>query len=85
MLLYGLASSSTTIDTNITGIVMREMLQNLLHPLMTSNAKVIRFNVHHSFATSANAIVGRSAHIAFLDSDIFIEKFMNVCALKYFA
>ncbi|KAH7974906.1 hypothetical protein HPB49_021286 [Dermacentor silvarum] len=35
--------------------------------------------------SSANSLIGRAAHIAVLDSELFIEKFMVVTGLKYFA
>ena len=47
--------------------------------------RLIRYDVHHAIAPhSANSIIGRAAHIAVLDSEIFIEKFLSVSALKYF-
>ncbi len=67
------------------GIAYREMVNNLLHPLMSkSSIKLIRYDVHHSLASNANALIGRAAHIAVLDSELFIEKFMVVTGLKYF-
>jgi len=50
-----------------------------------SSIKLIRYDVHHSLASNANALIGRAAHIAVLDSELFIEKFMVVTGLKYFA
>jgi hypothetical protein len=49
-----------------------------------SSIKLIRYDVHHSLASNANALIGRAAHIAVLDSELFIEKFMVVTGLKYF-
>lgn len=68
------------------GIAYREMVSNLLDPLMSApHAKLIRYDVHHALSSNANALIGRAAHIAVLDSELFIEKFMVVCGLKYFA
>ncbi|PIK43011.1 hypothetical protein BSL78_20128 [Apostichopus japonicus] len=43
-----------------------------------------RYDVHHNLQTSANTLIGRAAHIAFLDSELFLEKFLMVSAVKYF-
>lgn len=69
-----------------TGIAYREMVANLLHPLMSNGSvKMIRYDVHHALAANANSIIGRAAHIAVLDSELFLEKFFVVSGLKYFA
>uniref|UniRef100_A0A182K403 DUF676 domain-containing protein n=1 Tax=Anopheles christyi TaxID=43041 RepID=A0A182K403_9DIPT len=44
-----------------------------------------RFDVHHALPHTANALIGRAAHIAVLDSELFIEKFLLVAGLKYFS
>ncbi|RWS08660.1 hypothetical protein B4U79_09985 [Dinothrombium tinctorium] len=62
------------------------MVTNLIQPLIDKpNAKLIRYDVHHSLSSNANSLIGRAAHIAVLDSELFIEKFMVVVGLKYFA
>jgi len=61
------------------------MVTNILHPLLKSNTKLVRYDVHHAISThSANSIIGRAAHIAVLDSEIFIEKFISVSGVKFF-
>jgi hypothetical protein len=61
------------------------MVTNLLHPLLKSSTKLVRYDVHHAIPShSANSIIGRAAHIAVLDSEIFIEKFISVSGVKYF-
>ena len=61
------------------------MVANLLQPLiMKSDLTLIRYDVFHALQNTANSFIGRAAHIAVLDSEIFIEKFMTVAALKYF-
>lgn len=49
-----------------------------------SELTIARFDVHHALPHSANALIGRAAHIAVLDSELFIEKFLLVAGLKYF-
>jgi hypothetical protein len=67
------------------GEAYREMVMNILNPILANGVKLIRYDVHHAIAPhSANSIIGRAAHIAVLDSEIFIEKFLSVSALKYF-
>lgn len=65
------------------------MVHNLLGPVMARSGKscqFVRFDVHHALPTNtANSLIGRAAHIAVLDSELFIEKFMVVTGLKYFS
>jgi len=72
---------------DITGIgaIYAEMVQNILGPLIESKStQVVRYDVHHALPNTANALIGRAAHIAVLDSEVFIEKFITVAAWKYF-
>ncbi|XP_071835909.1 protein FAM135A-like isoform X2 [Apostichopus japonicus] len=72
-------------DRSIYGIIYAEMLNNLLEPIITSpHVTLVRYDVHHNLQTSANTLIGRAAHIAFLDSELFLEKFLMVSAVKYF-
>ena len=61
------------------------MVNNILQPIVyNSSITVIRYDVFHALPNTANSLIGRAAHIAVLDSELFIEKFMTVSALKYF-
>ena len=61
------------------------MVTNILQPLVfRSDITVVRYDVFHALPSNANTMIGRAAHIAVLDSEIFIEKFLTVAALKYF-
>ncbi|KAJ6635761.1 Protein FAM135A [Pseudolycoriella hygida] len=72
-------------DTSNLGIVYREMVHNIIAPMLArSELNIARFDVHHALPHSANALIGRAAHIAVLDSELFIEKFLLVAGLKYF-
>lgn len=67
------------------GAAYREMVHNILYPIMSaSGVSLVRYDVHHALPPTANALIGRAAHIAVLDSELFIEKFMLVAGLKYF-
>ena len=67
------------------GAIYMEMVTNILQRILKSpRTTVIRFDVFHSLGSNANTLIGRAAHIAVLDSEIFLEKFLAVCAAKYF-
>ncbi|KRX78199.1 Uncharacterized protein T06_230 [Trichinella sp. T6] len=65
------------------GTVYGEMVKNLLEPVVRSGRTLtVRYTVMHSpvIDTGSAYLLGRTAHIAVLDSDIFIEKFLSVSA-----
>ncbi|MEQ2167983.1 hypothetical protein GOODEAATRI_009628 [Goodea atripinnis] len=45
---------------------------------------LVRQNVFHALPNTANTLIGRAAHIAVLDSELFLEKFFLVAGLNYF-
>ena len=68
------------------GSVYQEMVNNIMTPVL-QNPKINlrRYHVVHSLSTAtANAFIGRAAHIAVLESEIFLEQFFLVAALQYF-
>ncbi|XP_018014414.1 uncharacterized protein LOC108671384 [Hyalella azteca] len=72
-------------DTSVMGAAYREMVSNLLQPIISSSSvTLVRFDIHHALPSTANSLIGRAAHIAVLDSELFIEKFFLVTGLKYF-
>ncbi|XP_076685204.1 protein FAM135A isoform X1 [Andrena cerasifolii] len=72
-------------DTTDQGAAYRDMVHNILYPVMSSSGvSLVRYDVHHALPATANALIGRAAHIAVLDSELFIEKFLLVAGLKYF-
>ncbi|XP_070555676.1 protein FAM135A-like [Ptychodera flava] len=72
-------------DTSVYGAIYGEMINNILKPLIKNeDISFIRYDVVHALQNTANSLIGRAAHIAVLDSEIFIEKFMTVCGLNYF-
>ncbi|XP_076368045.1 protein FAM135A-like isoform X2 [Tachypleus tridentatus] len=73
-------------DTSVQGAVYREMVKNILQPILDKpHVNFIRYEVHHALPSNPNSLIGRTAHIAVLDSELFIEKFLVVCGLKYFS
>lgn len=66
--------------------VYKEMLDNIMNPLMVQEEiNINRYSVYHPMSSSANTFIGRAAHIAMLDSELFLEKFILITASKYFA
>lgn len=72
-------------DTTALGSAYREMVHNVVSPMLARRElTLVRYDVHHALPHTANALIGRAAHIAVLDSELFIEKFLVVVGLKYF-
>ncbi|CAM9652779.1 unnamed protein product [Lampetra planeri] len=67
------------------GAVYADMIANLLGPVLASErCRLVRYDVVHALPNTANSIIGRAAHIAVLDSELFLEKFLLVRGLEYF-
>ena len=61
------------------------MVHNILSPILARGGVTLaRYDIHHALPSNTNALIGRAAHIAVLDSELFIEKFLIISALKYF-
>ncbi|XP_054841891.1 protein FAM135B [Eublepharis macularius] len=68
-----------------TGPIYAEMINNLLRPVIgAKDCTLIRHDVFHALPNTANTLIGRAAHIAVLDSELFLEKFFLVAGLNYF-
>ncbi|NXH09289.1 F135A protein, partial [Bucco capensis] len=75
----------TALKDKQSGPIYAEMIQNLLLPvLQNKDCSLVRYNVINALPNTADSLIGRAAHIAVLDSEIFLEKFFLVAALKYF-
>lgn len=75
----------TALKDKHTGPVYTEMVNNLLQPVVEAkDCTLIRYNVFHALPNTANTLIGRAAHIAVLDSELFLEKFLLVAGLTYF-
>ncbi|XP_014911739.1 protein FAM135B [Poecilia latipinna] len=76
---------TTALKDRTTGPVYTEMINNLLQPVVEAKeCHLIRQNVFHALPNTANTLIGRAAHIAVLDSELFLEKFFLVAGLNYF-
>ena len=61
------------------------MINNLLEPIIRNpSIKFVRYNAFHNIPSSTNNFIGRAAHIAILDSELFVEKLILVSVAKYF-
>ena len=76
--------SSLSKDGSLQSTLSLEMMQNLLEPLRERGVNLVRISVDHCIPTSANSIIGRAAHIAMLDSELFIEKIVSLHLVQYF-
>lgn len=61
-----------------------EMAQSILEPMQQVQVNLVRVSVDFTMTTSANSVLGRAAHIAMLDSELFIEKFVLLHLAQYF-
>ena len=76
--------AASTQDGSLQSSLSLEMMQNILTPLREGKVNLVRISVDHSLPASANSVIGRAAHIAMLDNDLFIEKFVSVHLSQYF-
>ena len=61
------------------------MINNLLEPILRNPSVIfIRYNTFHNIPSGTNNFIGRAAHIAILDSELFVEKLILVSAARYF-
>jgi len=71
-------------DSSVLGEAYKEMVNNILGKVVDSDVELVRYDVHHALPNNTNSLIGRAAHIAVLDSELFIEKFLMIAVLKYF-
>lgn len=76
--------SSISKDGSLQSSLSLEMMQNILEPLRENKVNLVRISIDHSIPTSANSVIGRAAHIAMLDSELFIEKIVTLHLVQYF-
>ncbi|XP_075264327.1 protein FAM135A-like [Convolutriloba macropyga] len=73
-------------DDSPFGRAYRTMVDNILSPLIAKpDLCLVRYDVSFPLsASAANNLIGRTAHIAVLDSEVWLEKFFTIVAMKYF-
>ncbi|KAK2724219.1 protein FAM135A-like isoform X2 [Artemia franciscana] len=72
-------------DVSIVGLAYQDMVRSIIQPIIDRpEVNLVRYDIHHSLPNGTNTIIGRAAHIAVLDSELFLEKFFLVAGAKYF-
>lgn len=71
-------------DASFQSDLSLHMMQNILEPLRKARVNLVRISVDHSIPASANSFIGRAAHIAMLDNELFIEKLVGLHLVQYF-
>ena len=71
-------------DHSMQSDISLQMMQNILEPLRQARVNLVRISVDHCIPTSASSVIGRAAHIAMLDNEIFIEKLVKLHLAQYF-
>jgi hypothetical protein len=73
------------IKDSVYGNIYREMVTNILRPIQANpNITFKRYSAFHCLPSGTNNFIGRAAHIAVLDSELFVEKLILVSVAKYF-
>ena len=71
-------------DASFQSSISLRMMQNILEPLRKAQVNLVRISVDHSIPTSANSVIGRAAHIAMLDNELFIQKLISLHLAQFF-
>ena len=67
------------------GEIYRKMLNNILIPIVNNkNINFIRYSAFFNLSSGTSNLIGRAAHIAVLDSELFVEKLILVSVAKFF-
>ena len=71
-------------DAAFQSSISLRIMQNILEPLRKARVNLVRISVDHAIPTSANSVIGRAAHIAMLDNELFIRKLVTLHLAQYF-
>ena len=74
----------STEDNSAAGKISEEMALRMLQGMQEAQVNLVRVVVHHSLPTSADSVIGRAAHVAMLDNELFVEKFVLCHLAQYF-
>jgi hypothetical protein len=67
------------------GPVYKEMVMNILKPIQDNpNITFKRYSAFYALPGGTSSLIGRAAHVAVLDSEIFVEKLILISVAKYF-
>lgn len=76
--------STLSQDAAFQSSISLRIMHNILEPLRKAHVNLVRLSVEHAIPTSANSFIGRAAHIAMLDNEIFIRKLVSLHLAQYF-
>lgn len=76
--------STLTRDAAFQTSISLRIMQNILEPLRKAHVNLVRVSVDHAIPTSTNSVIGRAAHIAMLDNELFIKKLVSLHLAQYF-
>ena len=76
--------STLTRDAAFQTSISLRIMQNILEPLRKAHVNLVRVSVDHAIPTSTNSVIGRAAHIAMLDNELFIKKLVSMHLAQYF-
>lgn len=76
--------STLSSDAAFQSSISLRIMQNILEPLRSARVNLVRISVDHAIPTSANSMIGRAAHIAMLDNELFIQKLVTLHLAQYF-
>lgn len=76
--------STLTRDASFQTSISLRIMQNILEPLRKARVNLVRVSVDHAIPTSTNSVIGRAAHIAMLDNELFIKKLVSLHLAQYF-
>jgi hypothetical protein len=70
---------------SVYGTIYKEMVNNILKPIINKeDLTFIRYSAFYTLPSGTSNFIGRAAHIAVLDSELFVEKLILVSVAKYF-
>jgi hypothetical protein len=73
------------VKDSVYGSIYKEMVTNILRPIKENpNINFKRYTAFHTLPGGTSNFIGRAAHIAVLDSELFVEKLILVSVAKYF-
>lgn len=71
-------------DDSPLGKLSEEMANNILTTMEQAGVNLVRVTVHHALPLTADSVIGRAAHVAMLDNEHLIEKFIMCHLVQYF-
>ena len=71
-------------DNSTIGKMSEEMARNITTQMEERGVSMVRVIVQHALSTTTDSLIGRAAHVAMLDNEHFVEKFVVCHLAQYF-